>query len=195
MIYETYTCAAKILHEEVKSDEDVEKIVGKYRKEIKVMSHLNRHPNIVRFYGLCFIAGSPLPRIVMERLETSLDAKLSEQTLSLFRRCSILENVASGLKYCHSRPSPVIHRDLTARNVLLDSSLVAKITDMGNSRIIEPRSIATMLSKAPGTKDYMPPEALEQRPHYGPSLDVFSFGHLALYVLTQVSHDVNKIIS
>ena len=159
------------------------------------MSSLNGHPNIVRFYGLCFIAGSPLPRIVMERLEASLDAKLREQTLSLFRRCSILENVACGLLHLHQRTSPVIHRDLTARNVLLTSSLVAKITDMGNSRIIEPGPIATILSKAPGTKDYMPPEALEQRPHYGPSLDVFSFGHLALYVLTQVSYDVNKIIS
>ena len=42
------------------------------------------------------------------------------------------------------------------------------------------------LSQLPGTLVYMPPEALEDRPRYGPSLDVFSFGHCALFTCTQV---------
>ena len=103
-------------------------------------------------------------------------------------KCSVLEGVASGLLYLHDRPSPVIHRDLTAKNVLLTSSLVAKITDMGNSRIIDmrPDQMARTLTNLPGTLVYMPPEALDDRSRYGPSLDIFSFGHLALFTITQV---------
>ena len=33
---------------------------------------------------------------------------------------------------------------------------------------------------------YMPPEALDETAQYGPSLDIFSFGHLTLFTLTQV---------
>ena len=33
----------------------------------------------------------------------------------------------------------------------------------------------------------MPPEALSASSRYGPSLDIFSFGHLALFTLLQVS--------
>ncbi len=103
-------------------------------------------------------------------------------------KISILTDTCSGLVYLHGMPSPIIHRDLTARNVLLTSSLTAKITDMGNSRIVNLKSaqIAQTMSKVPGTLVYMPPEALSDSNKYGPSLDVFSFGHLALYVLTQV---------
>ena len=69
------------------------------------------------------------------------------------------------------------------------SSLVAKITDFGNSRIvnIQPGQLARTLSRNPGTLVYMPPEALTTAARYGPSLDIFSFGHLGLFVGLQVS--------
>ncbi len=51
---------------------------------------------------------------------------------------------------------------------------------------LKPAQLAQTLSKNPGTTVYMPPEALSESHRYGPSLDVFSFGHLALYILTQV---------
>jgi serine/threonine-protein kinase CTR1 len=106
-----------------------------------------RHPNIVQFLGITFFPGSQLPVLVMERLLTSLhdllepevDPLLSaseKQFLPLSLKCSILENVASGLVYLHERSPPVIHRDLSARNVLLNSALVAKIADLGVARIV-----------------------------------------------------------
>ena len=149
-----------------------------------------RHPNITLFLGLCFLPGTQLPLLVMERLETSLDDLLEHMPgLPLSVKRSFLEDVASGLVYLHKRTPPVIHRDLTAKNILLTSSLVAKITDMGNSRIIDmrPGQMARTLTKFPGTLVYMPPEALGETHRYGPSLDIFSFGHLALYTITQVS--------
>ncbi len=75
------------------------------------------------------------------------------------------------------------------QNVLLTSSLIAKIIDMGNSRIItmRPGQVARTLSALPGTAVYMPPEAQDDTSRYGRSLDIFSFGHIALYTVTQVS--------
>ena len=149
-----------------------------------------RHPNITQFLGLCFLQGTQLPLLVMERLETSLDDLLEHMpNIPLSLKRSVLEDVASGLLYLHKRQPPVIHRDLTAKNVLLTSSLVAKITDMGNSRIVDVRGqMARTLSKLPGTLVYMPPEALDDRHRYGTSLDIFSFGHLALFTIIQVRH-------
>ena len=148
-----------------------------------------RHPNITQFLGLCFLPQTRLPLLVMEKLETSLDNLLElVPNLPLPLKLSILENVATGLVYLHKKQPQIIHRDLTAKNVLLTSSLVAKITDMGNSRILDirPSQLARTLSKVPGTVVYMPPEALDESHRYGPSLDIFSFGHLILYTLTQV---------
>ena len=129
-----------------------------------------RHPNIIQFYGICLLPNDMLPMIIMEQLQCSLHAFLDDRPdCSLTCKFSILEDVARGLTYLHDRPSPVIHRDLTAKNVFLTSSVVAKIMDMGNSRIMEPGV-------------YMPPEDTHC---YGPALDIFSFGHLALYVIIQ----------
>ena len=169
-------------------NDGVAEVVHKYLQECQLMSSL-RHPNITQFLGLCFLPGTQLPLLVMERLETSLDDLLEHMpNLPLSLKRSVLEDVACGLIYLHDRCPPVIHRDLTSKNVLLTSSLVAKITDMGNSRIVNmrPGQMARTLTKLPGTAVYMPPEAQHDTSHYGPSLDIFSFGHLALYTLTQV---------
>ena len=52
---------------------------------------------------------------------------------------------------------------------------------------LQPGQLAQTLSQTPGTLVYMPPEALDASSRYGPSLDVFSFGHLALFVCLQVT--------
>ena len=114
----------------------------------------------------------------MERLTGSLDDLLETiPNIPMALKRSMLENVARGLLYLHNHNPRVIHRDLTAKNVLLTESFVAKITDFGNSRIIvnlQPSHLARTLSRLPGTLVYMPPEALQASSRYGPSLDVFS---------------------
>ncbi len=185
-------CAAKRMHELLldPGNQGVRETVDRYQQECQLMAGL-RHPNITQFLGLCFLEGSELPLLVMERLEMSVDDLLEcAPNIPLQVKISILTDTGSGLVYLHSRRPPIVHRDLTARNILLTSSLTAKITDMGNSRMVtlKPAQLAQTLSKNPGTTVYMPPEALSESHRYGPSLDVFSFGHLALYILTQVKH-------
>ena len=65
---------------------------------------------------------------------------------------------------------------------------MAKISDLGNARIVnlQPGQLARTLTRIPGTFVYMPPEAFNEGSQYGPRLDIFSFGHLALFTLTQV---------
>ena len=126
---------------------------------------------------------------------TSLHAYLLDpvnSNLPLERKVSFLLDTARGLDYLHSHTPAIIHRDLTATNVLLTSQLTAKITDFGNSRFmdLDPNATPTTFTTIPGTLEYMPPEAqgmstqVASKQFY-PSLDVFSFGHLSLFTVTQ----------
>ena len=184
-------CAGKRIHE-VLIDADnagIENVARKYVQECQLMSDL-RHPNMTLFLGVCFLPSCQLPVLLMEKLEWSLDELLEMvPNIPLVLKRSLLEDIAKGLLYLHKHEPQIVHRDLTAKNVLLTSSLVVKITDFSNSRIVslQPGQLAKMLSSAPGTLVYMPPEALSDISRYGPSLDVFSFGHLALFTLTQVN--------
>ena len=184
-------CAGKRIHE-VLIDADnvgIDNIARKYVQECQLMSDL-RHPNITLFLGVCFLPNCQLPVLLMERLDGSLDDLLEMvPKIPLALKRSVLEDVSRGLLYLHKHTPQIIHRDLTAKNILLTPSLVAKISDFGNSRIVNlhPGQLARTLSRLPGTLVYMPPEALSAASHYGPSLDVFSFGHLALFTLNQVS--------
>lgn len=59
----------------------------------------------------------------------------------------------------------IIYRDLTAKNVLLTSSLTAKITDMENTRIVDDQ-LVQRYTEYPGTLVYMSPEALNSQDIY-----------------------------
>ena len=190
MVVKGLVCAGKKIHELLldAGNIGVGDMTQKYLRECQLMSDL-RHPNITQFLGVCFLPDCQLPVLLMERLDGSLDDLLETvPNIPLSLKRSVLEDVAKGLLYLHTHDQQIIHRDLTAKNVLLTSSLVAKITDFGNSRIVnlQPGQLARTLSRLPGTQVYMPPEALSASSRYGPSLDVFSFGHLALFTLTQV---------
>ena len=183
-------CAGKKIHDVLidAANVGVENVAGKYVQECQLMSDL-RHPNITLFLGVCFLPDCQLPVLLMERLDGNLDDLIETvPNIPLALKRSILEDVSRGLLYLHKHTPQIIHRDLTAKNVLLTSYFVAKITDLGNSRIVnlQPGQLARTLSRLPGTLVYMPPEALSSSSRYGPSLDIFSFGHLALFTLTQV---------
>ena len=184
-------CAGKKIHEVLVQTYNVgyeSIIVQKYVEECQLMSSL-RHPHIVQFLGLSTLGDSSLPVLVMEMLLTNLD-ELLEKTpnIPISIKRSILEDVSMGLVYLHSRNPPIIHRDLSAKNVLLNSAMVAKISDLGNARIVNlhPGKLAATLTRFPGTLVYMPPEA--SLTQYSSSVDIFSFGHLALYTIIQVSN-------
>ena len=197
--------AAKKIHDifqdrsEIPQDE-IRRASTQFVKECQLMSTL-RHPNIVQFLGVCFFEGSRLPALVMERLLTSLHDLLAPETqpspgtpppLSFFKlglKCSVLHNVASGLDYLHHQNPPIIHRDLSARNILLSSRLVGKLADLGVARIIPRMRDAATMTKAPGAFVYMPPEAIapaasdDEMSKYDASIDVFAFGVVTIFTV------------
>lgn len=102
---------------------------------------------------------------------------------------TIVFDVAKGLQYLHD--GDLIHRDLTAKNVLIGDNLRAKITDLGVSTIIS-ADIAGQyrkFTKVPGNAHYMPPEAFakdddQKEVKYDKSLDIFSYGILIINTIT-----------
>ena len=163
--------------------------VNKIEVEIDLMLNL-QHPNIVESKGVCFLMDHLLPVLLMEKLSCSLHAyilKDDNSNMLLTLKVSILFDIVKGLAYLHSHTPAIIHRDMTAKNILLDSTLHAKIGDFGNARImdLDPETSPETFTSMPGTLEYMPPEALGRHTKYDPSLDVFSFGHLALFTITQ----------
>ena len=152
------------------------------------------HENLVQFLGIHYMPGSDLPILVMECLPMSLTNYLeNEKTIPNHIKNSILYDVSEGLQYLHTQRPPIIHRDLTANNVLLTSEKRAKIADFGVSRYfkVESERDYVRLTTCPGTLVYMPPESLtsdnmyrETRENFD-KLDAFSFGVLILHVYTQ----------
>ena len=191
-------CAAKEIHSvllESVGRQELERTKTTYLRECRQCCVL-RHPNIVQFLGLYYPppttqsrSGTKLPVIVMELMEESLKSyvEFAEQNSTIIpylSKFSILQDVAQGLRYLHHQNPPVVHRDLSPNNILLTAHLVAKISDLGVAKAVKLNSKQTM-TKAPGTSDFMPPEALEESSKYGPPLDIFSYGGVALFVISQ----------
>ena len=153
------------------------------------MSQL-RHPHIVQFLGVCYLPGAQLPVLLMEKLQTSLDNLLeTSPNIPIDLKVHLLTGTGRGVVYLHSRTPPIAHRDLSAKNILVDNGLNAKIADLGVSRIvnIQPGRLAASMTQMPGTGVYMPPEAAQEEgvTRYNTAIDIFSFGVVSLFTLTQ----------
>ena len=122
--------------------------------------------------------------LVMEYLPLSLTQCLEREELSLQMKHSILSDVAKALCYLHGKRPAIVHRDLTANNVLLTSLYSAKLSDLGVSRLIDKFKSHQQLTQVPGNAIVMPPEALATKPVYNEKVDVFTYGCLILHVLT-----------
>lgn len=158
--------------------------LGAFSREHDILARI-RHPNIVPYYGICKLATDRSTVIVMERMEKNVAALLKDKPdIDFAVKLKLLTDIASGLHHLHEQNPAIIHRDLTAGNVLLTRDGVAKISDFGNSRMVDLRATPEILTSNPGTLDYMPPEALEGG-KYTVKLDNFSFGHLAIHIIIQ----------
>ena len=126
----------------------------------------------------------------MEKLQTSLDNLLeTSPSIPLDIKVHLLTGTAQGVVYLHSHSPPIAHRDLTARNILIDSGLIAKISDLGVARMvnIQPGQLAATMTAGPGNNLYMPPETVQEEgaTRYNTAIDIFSFGVVSLFTLTQ----------
>jgi serine/threonine protein kinase len=109
-------------------------------KEIESVGNA-KHRNLVRLLGLlkCGEVGFLLNDYVSNGdLRAALHDKEQGLVLNWKERLRIAEGVAHGLAYLHHTYSPpVVHRDITSSNVLLDHDLEAKISDFGLSKVLD----------------------------------------------------------
>ena len=181
--YRGLKCAGKQLYP-VLYEQGVGDTVRRFEEECRLLAQM-RHPNIVQFIGVYFEEGSHVPILVMEFLPTTLARCIDTYgVLPEEISYSVLHDVALGLYHLHSQTPPIIHRDLSANNVLLTPNMTAKISDLGVARILNltPQQMSRM-TITPGTPAYMPPEAMRANPRYDARMDEFSYGILMIHVL------------
>ena len=159
-------------------------VIDSFRRECDLHSSL-RHPNIVQFMGVHYGRDEADISLIMEYMHMDLDHCMKAYpNIPLSYKTNILRDVAYGLAYLHS--IPIIHRDLNAGNVLLTESLRAKIADLGVAKLFDKQAaLVRTRTLCPGAPDFMSPESLSQTPRYSDKLDIFSFGHLAIYLINQ----------
>ena len=189
-------CAAKLMHEtlfnptaeQLLAPQREQRLpIKRFEQECEFLSTI-KHPNIVQYLGLCEDPYTHLPVLLMELMDDSLTHFLesSPQPLPYHIEVNICHDITLALSFLHS--NDIIHRDLSSNNVLMISNVRAKVSDFGMARLGDISLQSTQhltFTMCPGTDVYMPPEAVKDKPVYTEKIDCFSFGVIALQIMTR----------
>lgn len=162
------------------SEEERARLRDRLRREAQSAGVLS-HPNIVTIYDVHeegdhayifmeFVDGPTLENLIAQGRVPNPGPLLD-----------LLEQVAEGLDYAHSRG--IVHRDIKPGNVMVDSHITAKITDFGVARISTQPTGSTMSGTILGTPNYMSPEQIQGETVDGRA-DQFSLAVMAYELLT-----------
>lgn len=187
--FESAVCVAKKLHPELFCELAIP--YRRFLSECKISCRI-RHPHIVQFFGVTIDDG--IPCLIMEIMHQSLSARISSETqFSRIEKINIAEGIAAGLKYLHASPLRIVHRDLSANNILLSFDGKAKICDFGLAKEL-PEGDAVKSTQCPGTQAYMAPEVLGDTAIYATASDMYSYGVLLVEIDIQerVTPDTRK---
>ncbi len=158
----------------------------KRQREIRIIASIH-HPNIVQFVGAT-ILGSRELIILTELMTTSLRVTLEQRRVTSPQCLSISLDVAAALNYLHLlQPDPIVHRDISSPNVLLEptpkDSWRAKLSGFRSANFS--RQLRTT---NPGNPVYAAPETFNPS-HQSTKMDIFSFGVLLVEVYTATFPD------
>ncbi|KAI3459411.1 hypothetical protein Pfo_016074 [Paulownia fortunei] len=192
--YDTQDVAVKLLdwgEDGMATAAETAALRASFKQEVSVWHKLD-HPNVTRFVGASmgtsqfkipsknpsegftslpsraccvlveFLPGGTLKNYLFKNRKKKLAFKIVIQ-LAL--------DLSRGLSYLHSKK--IVHRDVKAENMLLDSHRTLKIADFGVARV-EAQNPRDMTGET-GTLGYMAPEVLDGKP-YNRKCDVYSFG-------------------
>ncbi len=167
-----------------------EHVVEMFLGEARLAASLH-HPNIADvydvghegstyYYAMEFVHGQDVRAIRAE-------AKQQHQRVPIVIATSIIVGLAAALDYAHNRPAPdgspleLVHRDVTASNVMVSYDGAIKLVDFGIARA---RSVSrrTQAGTLKGKVPYMSPEQC-QGLELDRRSDLFSLG-VVLYELT-----------
>ena len=168
--------AAKYLHEVILSPYNI----SVFTREMEIAAQV-RHPNLLQFIGATKVDS---PIILSELMPTSLRKEIEKSPLKRPQIIKIAQDISAALNYLHLwEPHPILHRDVSSPNVLLEPSghgmWKAKLSDFGSANLVQSISANSI---APGNPFYSAPEAPFPDQH-SPAMDVFSFGVLLMEMI------------
>ncbi|XP_076948628.1 putative LRR receptor-like serine/threonine-protein kinase At1g07650 [Bidens hawaiensis] len=145
-----------------------------------------QHPNVVRLHGCCAEHNHLL--LVYEYMENNslahalFDHDEAKIKIDWPTRQRICVGIARGLAFIHEETAlNMVHRDIKAANILLDTDLTPKISDFGLAKLNE-KEKTHISTRIAGTMGYMAPEYALWG-HLTFKADVYSFGVLALEIV------------
>lgn len=131
-----------------------------FDNEVKALMEI-RHRNVVKLYGFCSNRNAKV--LVYKYMEKGSlgDVLRSDEEAARFcwsKRLSAVRGMAHALAYMHHDCAPpIVHRDVSSGNVLLDSEYEVGISDFGTARLLNPDSSVNSTSVVAGTYGYVAP--------------------------------------
>ena len=173
--------AAKFIHSAIISPHNI----NLFLREMHMAASV-RHPNLLLFIGASLDDNKPV--ILTELMPKNLRSIIV--ALSRDHVITIGMDVARGLNYLHlMRPDPIIHRDVSSANVLLEpigpGNWKAKVSDYGSANFL-----SKVITMGPGNASYAAPESFNPKLQ-SPKMDVYSYGILLLEMATGQFPDHN----
>lgn len=169
--------------------------VSEFVKEMRLLSSL-RHPCITTVMG-AVVSNTVDPMLVMEYMEYgSLHDLLHNETITLGGEIilQVVRDIVQGMQFLHASKPPLLHGDLKAQNILVDSRFRAKVSDFGFSHF----KTAKGRNILQGTPFYMAPEYLRRRSEYTQACDIYSFSMILYEIYARASpfegEDPRKIL-
>jgi serine/threonine protein kinase len=149
------------------------------RPEVDIMSAI-KHPFVVGCYGCCVDPPSILLELcprgsLSQMLQTCREDEGLCLLMSWHQRLCMLRQVASAMKYLHSKN--VFHRDLRAMNVLVAQDMTTKVSDVGLGKFVDEVSTRSAGTLGEGANPrWLAPELVSDDRPFTRACDVYGFG-------------------
>jgi len=170
-----------------------EKAIGDFKRESLLLTSLE-HPCIPTIYDYFYDEGLGRFYLVMKyisggdlasRMRAAIGGRIDEKTVTDWGM-----QVADVLDYLHSRPKPIIYRDLKPANLMIDGNTGrVMLIDFGIARWVSQQEKGVT---AVGTMGYAPPELFSGRVQ--PASDVYSLGATMFHLLTGSDPQDNPLL-
>ena len=179
--------AVKSIHPAILEHDTMQRL----RREITIVAQV-RHPNLVHFIAAVLddTAQAP-PMIITELLDINLRKAYEKKVVVPSHHLSILRDIAYGLHHLHSLQQPIIHRDISSPNVLLqqqpNGGWLAKVSDFGSANFAKDARTAgegAIIYSAPETFPATVSDPDSDPPLLTTKVDVYSYGVVACELVT-----------
>ncbi|XP_035844969.1 MDIS1-interacting receptor like kinase 2-like [Helianthus annuus] len=165
------------------TDEVPSKNKQSFENEIRALTEV-RHRNIIKLYGYCckesrmYLVYEYMEKGSLGNVLYGVEAILN---LDWATRVNIVQDLAHALAYLHHDCNPpIVHRDVSINNVLLEAEMVPRLSDFGTAKLLNPDS--SNWTSVAGSYGYMAPElALTMK--VTEKCDVYSFGFVTFEIM------------